>query len=389
MSFFSNQNKRFIAYLCLLAVFLLGYRTLDQNSISFDLTQKAANSGWQMLANKDRTKISKNTSGFHINTDYDVYLISPNMPKQTRWVDLPFVKVEFEPTSQERELSLIWFFDPSSDQNRYSKSLVIAANTDSVVFDSQTVNMHLKKDAWDTDYPDEGEIKKFGLRTSQSFTLKNIKLTNTLSPFDHLRLFVKNMFFNEQPFHAYSINLEKGFRVGDYWFTGLLGIIWMISVGGYVLHKNKTWLLITIVFGLLAYDINLNLNLWRYAQYSQGISSFFVNEDEEYKSRFGEKFAKLNQVIRETIPNNDKILVLPSRLRPIRGESNWVEKLYTGLYVTLSKEPNFVIFYYPEQTFRLTKENNKQILHFKENQYSVRAFKKIAPEVMILKVVHD
>ncbi len=389
MSFFSIQNKRLISYLALLAVLLLSYRVLNQNSISFDLTQKASTAGWKLLANKDRTTLTKDSSGVHLKTDYDVYLISPNLPKQTRWVDLPFVKVEFEPSPHERELSLIWFFDPTSEQNRYSKSLVIAANTNTIVFDSQTVKMHLKKDAWDTDYPDEGEIKKFGLRTNQSFTFSKVQLTNSLSLSDHLQLLVRHMFINEQPFHVYSINMEKGFRVGDFWFNCLLGILWILAVGGYLIHKNKTWLLITIFSGLLVYDINLDLNLWRYAAYSRGISSFFETEDEEYRSRFGDKFAKLNQVIRETIPNNEKILVLPSRLRPIRGESNWIEKLYTGLYVTLSKEPNFVIFYYPEQSFRLVKENNKQILHFKENQYSVRAFKKVAPEVMILKVIHD
>jgi len=335
----------------------------------------------------------KTDDGIKISTKQTSLMLIPGHDLQDKeWQDFPFVVLRIRPVQKTRKLNLYWV--PGKDiKNGIQLPLTIDRLADKIIIDTRHQKKWERMPGWSEKYCGQAKINRFGfvVPANKEIEIKRIDLQSKLNFFDLAKLIARE-YWTAEPVKASSINFQYGLSILGTSLAYALGIFLIVLGLIFLTNSSKLTLAVLAVGGVacfIIYDMTLNHTLFEHAQYSSKRSAWYDDKYDEYKSRFGQQFADLAKSFEEMVPLKSKVAFPWSKDRRVRGESNWIEFQYYGLYQPESlKKADYIFYYYPRKLIHNSKDNT---VYYQDNRdrYTVKVLYSQAPSVKILKVSHD
>ncbi len=317
--------------------------------------------------------------GLEIEVDTTAFLLSHPKDEQKalrglRWKDTPYVKVELAPTPGERTVSLVWI---PEIENAFTIPVKVPAMASTILIDTQNDRPWNKRYAWDDRFPGKGQINRFGLILQTNTEIRRIALLSQLNLIDLARVAWEE-YWTVEPVKVSSINFQYGLDVLGVPLSTALGSVAAL-LGTIVLIRTRRDTILLFFWGALAcfvlFDVTVNHTLLKHAKYSSTISAWHVDRFEEYRSRFGLEFARLDRLLKRHVPNGTPVAFPDPIPWPVRGETNWVWFLYYGEYdnvrdrygnnAHIDENTQFIFYYHPR---KLIHDRNLGIIQHREHQ---------------------
>ncbi len=312
------------------------------------------------------------------------------------WKNTPYMKVYLSPANQNRSFIVIWPYPYKN--NQYSQiHVTLKAKEDYFIIDTR------QKILWKrtVPFPENRVISQIGIQFSNEIEVRKIEFLSVLDPLDFLKTLYKQIISEVEPIKISSINFHYGLTVLGNSLTGILGILIIIS-GFYVLivrsRQSVIALATVIYFSVLLLDVTYIRTLWNYAGKSYEQSSLYSDRFAEWKSRFGEEFARLDRELKQHIPEQAKVAFPRSRKYLVQGESNWIWFLYYGEYEDFSNRLkvkrfsgkfDYMMYFYPEKIYFDAASHHIIDKRDSSKKWRVDIISKISDQAMILKVIND
>lgn len=327
--------------------------------------------------------ISKGKNNVPIAFNKDINL------KNLTWDRTPYVKIYITPEFHDRTFLLLW--SPSGDINKsYTRKFMVPAHKDYAIVNIAQDIKFKRVFSWTSKPFEKTKINSFGFifDKQSSVNIKKIELLSSLFVWDYIRLVINEYSLTENV-NVSSINFLYGISILGKPLAYLLGIL--ISIFGFILiiktnRKSIISFIIISIVCLIFYDISLHKTLWNSAQYASKRSAWHEDKFEEYKSRFGERFAMLARELEKRIPKGSKVFFPPSQDYRVKGESNWIAFQYYGLYEHAGIDKvDYVFYYYPKGNIKFNNKTN--ILKVGKKEYKVKPVVNINNSIYILKTI--
>lgn len=392
-------------WLILAAIPLLIYffmLLLSRAEIGFDFRDQRTMQEWKIaqgeideISHSDRGLKIKVKQGYGLLVNSDSALDEREKTLSSRaWKNAPYVKLFISPEDHDRTLILVWWI---SDQKNAQIPFVLPAMAESVVVDTRAWV------PWRRVFPffQDGTIRQIGLGFPRQIEINRVEFLSVLEPAD---LF-KNIFqqlANYEPIAVSSINFQYGLNVLGRSYIMTLGfLVLAMGIVALIFPRRKTCVLfftVSVVCVVLA-DISRFQTLWRYAEEGYKVSSLYDDRYEEFRSRFGEEFAQLDQALKKYVPEQSKVAFPRSSNNLVMGETNWIWFLYQGEYENnndrggnpspIRAGVDYIFYYHPE---RYVHDPESQALLLAKNGKKladVELVSEISERAKLLRVAHD
>ena len=358
---------------------------------------------WQVRGGA--TAARRTPDGILVEADTPAYLLSPARPDQQaplrglRWQDTPYVKVELTPAPQARTLTLAWVPDSEKPQV-YKLPVRVAAMASTVLVDTQSDQPWVRRTAWDERFPGQGRIHRFGLLLDVDAEIRCITLLSMPGLRDLARV-VWDEYWTIEPVKVSSINFQYGLEVLGVPLSTALGVVTGL-LGLLVLLRSRRGTVLLLFWGSLAcfvvFDVTLDHTLWEQARQSAAISAWHADRFDEYASRFGEEFARLDRVLTEHVPRGTAVAFPDPVPHPVQGEVNWIWFLYFGEYdnardrfgndARIGEEAKYVFYYHPR---KLVHDPGRGTLRHRDTNatHRVRVVGQVSDRAKLLEVIRD
>ncbi len=404
--------KKYLFSLLFIIFFLILFflsNALEEKKV-FDFTNIEQTKKELILQGQDK-KAFFTENGLNIQSkNYFLALLSLKESGLT-WEEKPYVKIEFEPLSKKRLINLNWYYNNYEDLNNYHQIIEkIPANKKTFILNTQKNIFFTRRFPWKKTYHNRTKIIRFGLILKGDITLKKITLSKNLSLYDTFSEFFKDFITINESRWTHTINFFFGTPILSKFISNFFGITFLICVVLTLLFieakKRKRFLILSFLICFFMVDIKMVQMLYTLAKKSHTISAFHHKEYDEYTSRFSEKFAKLNYVLRLKVPNGEKVLFPQPKYWIVDGESNWIRALYSEIYRTEMRldridskfyyddyfeHPDYIFLFRPLTNNIIKKEDiageSYYLYKHKNHTYIVKDLYKISDDVRIFKVL--
>ena len=379
-----SKKSVVILLVSLLVIIALLLSIGKQNEINFDFSNVNDINKWKFY---NKAKIEKKAQGISISITGNnpaVMFTDDGALSYYQWHKYPYLKINTGIKFKDTRLVLLW--SPSKNVNQtITKEIIIPAlNTETIVDLHQAIPWK-RSMSWN-DSIGNSTINSFGLVINDNIELDSISLASSVGVFDYISLFIDHM-TQVEPIVTSSINFTYGITIMGYKLNFLLGLLLIPLFLLLTLLKNKTILVATVfATGLLFFvaDIPHFNSLFGAVSEAGTKSAWHSNKHLEYKSRFGEAFAKLAQAFEQKVSKGKKIHFPATKHFVVMGESNWIEFQYLGVYQpTNMSKAEYVFYYYPRN---ISLENDKTLISG-NSKYKVEPILKLNSQMQILKVI--
>lgn len=326
--------------------------------IGFDLTDARVAQLWLSAATGARTTPEGIAVG-----DAACLLASPEPGDEheplehTPWRDARFVTIELAPAPAARNVALVWIHGGSAPVQRMLAS--IPAGASRVVVDTQRRRPWLGGSGWVARFPADGVVWRVGIALRSEAMVRRITLQRVPSPRDLVTLMWDDLTTIE-PVLASSINFHYGTSVLGVPLSVAFGLV--VALLGIVALARRRAATSQFFFAgslvlLVLFDLTVFHGLTAQVSESHAVSAWHASRYDEYRSRFGEAFARLDGMIRQHVPRGTAVALPdpPSTASP--RNTNWLWFLYQGEYAnhddrardnaTIAPEARYVVFDQP------------------------------------------
>ena len=373
-----------ILAVCLLVIIALVLSIGKQNEIIFDFNDVNEINKWKFYNN---AKIDKKTQGISISRTGNnpaIMFNDDDALSYYSWQQFPYLKINTSIKFKDTRLVLLWAPNKNINQSIHKEIIIPALNTETIVDLHQAIPWK-RSMPWN-DSMGNSTINSFGLLINDNIELNSISLASSVGVIDYISLFINHL-AQVEPIVTSSINFTYGITIMGYKLNYLLGLMLIPLFLIFALVKNKR-ILVSAVFatGLLFFVADIpHFNSFFGAVSEAGTkSAWHSNKHQEYKSRFGEAFAKLAQAFEQKVAKGNKVHFPKTKHFVVMGETNWIEFQYLGVYQPKKlSEADYVLYYYPRN---ISLENDKTLISG-NSKYKVEPIIKLNPQMQILKVI--
>jgi hypothetical protein len=254
-----------------------------------------------------------------------------------RWRDARFVVLELAPARVERAFALVWL-PRGANVPGLPMLVTIPAGAAHVIVDTQRLRPWLRVGGWTDRFPAAASVGRFGLAFRDDATVRRLTLAAMLPPRDLVRLALAD-FTTVEPVLASTVNFHYGPSVLGVPLSTACGVL-VLGLGVFAFVRRRPATLRTCCAGALAlfvlFDLHTLLGLGRQVEASRRVSAWHAGREDEYRSRFGDAFARLDALVRAHVPRATPIALPdpPPAASPRR--TNWLWFLYQGEYANLA-----------------------------------------------------
>lgn len=343
-------NKIAYSVIAILIVLIL-FITLGNATLSYNFGNTNTHKNW--VAYNTNIELTQNSIRLN-NIKKSAIFVNRQKNLQTlSWQNNPYVKIMVKPTNFDRKIALFW--SPTKKlKNLHQRPVNIPANNDSIIVNVAQNIPWLRSFGWKNSNYGNTQISSFGLLIPQQyngFEVDKITLLPSLNIFDYIKVISSDLAVVE-PVKVSSINAQYGISVLGSQLAYFLGIVLILLAIPALIWFNKKsigLLIIGVATTFILYDITTNLTLLDSAKYAYKHSAWSLDKHQEYRSRFGEAFAKLAQELEAKVPRGAKVSFPKTRDYRVIGESNWIAFQYYGLYkISDIWNADYIFYYYPK-----------------------------------------
>jgi len=300
----------------------------------FDLTDPRVAPSWLSAA----AGVQITPQGLAVPGDSAGLLTSPEPGDESaglarlRWRWVRFVAIDLAPAPATSSLALVWI--PGGDAPVQRMLVTIPAGASRVVADTQRRRPWLGGSGWVSSFPADGAVWRMGLAFRGQAVVRAVTLQALPSPRDLVALAWDDL-ATAEPVLASSINFHYGpsmvglpLSVAFGALAAILGLVALARRGPATARRFFVGSLILLVL----FDLTVFRGLADQVRSSRAVSAWHASRYEEYRSRFGEPFARLDALVRERVPRGTAIMLPdpPSAAAP--RNTNWLWFLYQGEY---------------------------------------------------------
>ena len=309
-----------------------------------------------------------------------------------RWKTTPYIKIKLAATNSDRIFTILWVYR----QDQYSAHTInVPALSDSIIVDSRSSK------PWHRVLPfnQNGAIRQIGIVFPQKIEIGKIEFQSILRPWDLITTTYQQL-TDFEPVTVSSINFSYGLTLLGHSLTLILGLILLVFGVLVLLFRNRQTVMGFIIITcscVVVLELLYMQMLFNYAEASYKISSLHSDRYDEFKSRFGEEFAKLDQELKKHVPEQSTVSFPASSRALVHGESNWLWFLYYGEYENyigrhnthdvFAKPHDYVFYYYPNQVSHDQQEKKLVSIKNQKKTWNVEVISQISDNAKLLKVI--